>query len=71
MDQVPPPLLICLDENWDTKGSYRPVCSPHPGAGSGKKTVPLNSASVRVEYNKNIAVIFWGTGRGIEDYDKQ
>ena len=48
MDQVPPPLVICLYYNWDTKGSHGPVCFSHPGAGSGKTIVPLESASISV-----------------------
>ena len=36
VDQVPLPLVIGLDDNWDTKGSHGPVCFSQPGAGSGK-----------------------------------
>ena len=37
VDQVPPPLVICLDDTCYTKVSHGPVCFPHPGAGSEKK----------------------------------
>ena len=49
MDQVPPPLAIYLDYNWDTKVSHRPVCFSHPDAGSwGGGGVTLNSSFVSV-----------------------
>ena len=48
VDQVPLPLVIGLDDNWDTKGSHGPVFSSQSGAGSEKTIVPLNSASISV-----------------------
>ena len=48
MDQVPLPLIIVIDETWDTKGSHEPLYFSHPGAGSEKGFVPLKSASVIV-----------------------
>ena len=38
VEQVPPPLVIFIDDTWDTKVSHLIVCLPHPGAGSEKKT---------------------------------
>ena len=58
MDQVPPPLVICPDYTWDTKGSHVPVCFSHPGAGYGGKNVALNSALVSVEYNQILQLCF-------------
>ena len=63
MDQVPPPLVICLDDTWDTKDSHGPVCVSRPGVGSWKKNPPLNSASVSVEYNQRLRY-------SITDFDK-
>ena len=37
VDQVPPPVLIFLDNTWDKKGIHGPVFFFHPGAGSEKK----------------------------------
>ena len=37
VDQVPPPLMIYLDDTWDTKVSHEHLCFPHSGAGSWKK----------------------------------
>ena len=34
MHQVPLPILIVLDETWDTKCIHVPVCFSQPGAGS-------------------------------------
>ena len=58
MDQVPPPLVICLDYTCDTKGIHGHVCFSHPGAGSGGKNVTLNSALVSVEYNQILQLYF-------------
>ena len=58
MDQVPPPLVICLDYTRDTKVSHGPVFFSRPGAGSGEKNVTLNSAFVSVEYNQILQLYF-------------
>ena len=58
MDQVPPPLVICIYYTWYTNGSHGPVCFSHPGAGSGGKNVTLNSAFVSVEYNQRLQLYF-------------
>ena len=58
MDQVPPPLVICLDYTWDTKGTHGHVCFSHPCAGSGGGNVTLNSAFVSVEYNQRLQLYF-------------
>ena len=49
--QVPAPLLIVFDDNWDTKGIHGPVCFSQPGDGY-EKNVTLNSASASMEYNQ-------------------
>ena len=54
MDQVPPPLVIELDDIWDTKGSHVHVCVSHIDAGSKKHFFSLNYASVSVEYNQRL-----------------
>ena len=43
---MPPPLVIGLDDTWDTKGSHVPLCFSQPGAGSEKVFDPLNSAYI-------------------------
>ena len=64
MYQVPPPLVICIDYNWDTKVSHGPVCFYHPGAGSRGGNVTLSSDSVSVEYNQRLQLYF-GEQRGV------
>ena len=70
MDQVPPPLVICLDYNWYTEVSHGPVCFSHPGAGSGEKKCNIKLCFCHRGIQPNIAVIFWGTGRSIANFDK-
>ena len=49
LEQVPLPLVIGIDDTWDTKGSHGPVCFYQPYYGSEKVFVLLNSASISVE----------------------
>ena len=42
-----------------------------PGDGSGKKICSLKLFFYQCGIKPNITVIFWGTGRGIVDFDKQ
>ena len=62
MDQVPLPIVIGIDETWEKKGSHGTVCFSHPGAGYEKVFVPLNSASVSVEYNQILQSCFGEQG---------
>ena len=63
------PLVICLDDTWDTKVSHGPVCFSQPGAGS-EKHCSIKICFYQRGIQPNITVIFWGTGRGIVDFDK-
>ena len=49
--------MIGTDLTLDTKGSHRPVCFFHPGAGS-EIYFPSNSVSVSVEYNQRLQPTF-------------
>ena len=71
MNQVPPPPVIGLYDTWDTKNSHGPVCFYNPGAGSGKNVCSIKLCICKNGITPNIMVIFWGTGRGIVDFDKQ
>ena len=71
MDQVPIPLVIGLDDNWDKKVSHGPVCFSHPGAGSGKSVCSIKLCFCQHGIQQNITVIFWVTGRGIVDFYKK
>ena len=42
-----------------------------PGAGAGKSVCSIKLSFCQLGIQPNITVIFWGTGRGIEDFDKQ
>ena len=46
------PLVIGLDDTWDTKDSHGHVRVSHTGSGSENKKFPLKSASYRAEYNQ-------------------
>ena len=70
MDQVPPPLVICLDYTLYTKGSYGPVCFSHPGAGSGERKCNIKLCFRHRGIQPNIAVIFRGKVESIEIFDK-
>ena len=63
------PLLIGLYDTRDTKVSHGPVYFSQPDAGSKKK--PIKLCFFQSGIQTNITVIFWGTGRGIVDFDKQ
>ena len=70
MDQVPLPIVIVLDDTWDTRGSHGPVCYSQPGDGSE------NIFSVKLLFfqrgiKPNFAVNFGGTVRVIVDFDKK
>ena len=67
---MPPPIVICLDNTWDTKDSHGPLCFCHPGSGSGKINCSIKLCFRHREIQPKIAVIFRGTGRNIADYDK-
>ena len=58
------PLVIGLDDTWDTKGSHRPVCFPQLGAGSEKRVSLLDYASISVEY-KQILKSYFGKQGGL------
>ena len=59
VDQVPPLLVIFLDDTWYTKGSHGPVCFSHQGANSGGGgVVTLNSSFISVEYNQILQLCF-------------
>ena len=64
MDQVLLPLVIGLDETWDTEGSHGPVRFPQSGAGSEKKCF-MKLCLYHSGIQPNITVIFWVTGKGI------
>ena len=69
MDQVPLPIVISLDDNCDTKGSYGTVRFSQLGAGSEKRFFIRLCFCQRV-IHPDIVVMFWGTGRIIADFDK-
>ena len=71
MDQLTLPIVIGLDDTWDTKGSLGPVCFSQPGAGSEKSVCYIKLCFCQRGIQPNTTVIFWGTGRGIVDFDKQ
>ena len=71
MHQVPLPLVIGLDYNWDTNGSHGYVCFTQPGAGSEKNICSIKLCFCQHGVQPNVKVIFWGAGRGIVDSDKQ
>ena len=69
MDQVTPPLVIDLDNTWDTKVIHGTVRFPQPGASSGgKKSIKLCFCQRGIQ--PNIEIIFWLTGRSIAYFDK-
>ena len=70
VEQVPHPLVIFLDDTWDTKGIHVPVCFPLLGAGSGGEKSFIRICFRQRLIQENIAVIFQGTGRSIADFDK-
>ena len=70
MDQLPPPLMIVLDGTWDTKGRYGPVFYFQKGAGSDL-FCSIKLCFHRRGIQPKIAVIFWGTGGSIVDFNKQ
>ena len=65
MDQVPLPLVIGIDDNWDKKGRHGNELVSQPGAGFDKINVPLNSASVSVSYNQILYSYFGEQGKGL------
>ena len=71
MDQVPLPVVIGLDETWDTKGGHGPVRFSQTGAGSEKSFYSIKLCFYQHGIQPNITVIFWETGSGILDFDKQ
>ena len=70
MDQVPPPLVIFLDYTWNKNGSHGPVFFYHPCAGSGEKKCNIKICFFQRGIQPKTAVIFWGTGRSIGNFDK-
>ena len=71
MDKVPLPRVIVLYDTWDKKFSHGPVCFYQPGDGSEKRFCSIKLCFRQNGIQPNIAVIFWGTGRGVVDFDKQ
>ena len=70
MDQVPPPLVIFIDDTRDKKGRHGPVCFSHPCAGSREKKGSTKVCFCQRVTQPKIAVMFRGTGRSIADFDK-
>ena len=71
MGKVPPPLVIVLDDTWDTKGRNGHERVSQPGAVSDK-----HFCSIKLYFHNNgiqskTEVIFWETGMGITYFDKQ
>ena len=71
MDQVPTPLVIELDDTWDTTFICRHVCVSQQGAGSNKHFCSIKLFFRQSGIQPNIAVIFWVTGKGVTDVDKR
>ena len=70
VDQVPPPLVIRLDDNWDTIGRNRHVRVSQSGDGSNKHFCFVKLCFCKNIIKPNIAFIFWVTEMGIIDCDK-
>ena len=70
MEQVSLPIVIGLDETWDTKGIHGPVCFSQPGASSEKKC-SIKLCFFHRGIQPNITVVICGTGRGFVDFYKQ
>ena len=68
---MPLPIVICLDDTWDTKCSHGTVCFSQPGAGSEKRFCSVELCICQCGIQPNITVIFGGTGKVIVDFDKQ
>ena len=71
MYQVPLPFVIVLDDTWYTKGIHVMVCFSQPGDGYEKRFCLVQTFYRQDIIQPNIAVVFWETGRGIRDFDKQ
>ena len=70
VDKVPLPILIGIYDTCDTKGIHIPVCLfPRQVLVLTKKSIKLCFCQRGIQ--PNITLIFWGTGRGIVDFDKQ
>ena len=70
MGQVPPPIMIGLDETWDTKGSHGHVNIYHPGADSYNYFCSIKTCFCQSVIQPKIAFISWVTGKGITYFEK-
>ena len=68
---MPLPIVIGLNETWDTKGIHEPVCFSQLGAGSEKSVCSIKLCFYQRIKQPNITVIFGGTGGSIVDFYKQ
>ena len=68
---MPLHLVIGLDETWDTKVSHGYVCFTRPGAGYEDFFCSIKLCFCQSGIQPKFTVVFWGTGRGIVDFDKQ
>ena len=65
MGKVPPPLLIVLDDTWDTKGRNGHDRVSQPGSGNDNFFPQLNYASIIMEYNQRLQSYFGGQTWGL------
>ena len=71
VDQVPPPLVIRLDDNWDTIGRNRHVRVSQSVDGSNKHFCSVILWLHQRRIQLNILIIFWRTGMRITHFDKK
>ena len=66
-----PPLVIVLDDTWDTKVRNEHERVSQPGYGSDKHFCSIKLCLHNNGINSKTRVICWGTGMGITYFDKQ
>ena len=66
MYQVPPPLVIALDETWDKKVIHGHVRVYHPVSDSNKHFFSIKLCFRQRGIQPNIELSFGGQGRGLK-----
>ena len=71
MDQVPPPTVIGLDENWDKKASNGHMHVSYQDDGYDKHFFPIEICFHQRGIKSSIALIIQEKGKSITDFEKQ
>ena len=71
MYQVQLPLVIGIFDTWDKKVSHGPVYFYQPGYGYGKSFCSVKLCFLQLIIQRNAAVIFHVTEKGLAYSDKQ